>query len=300
MLSFRREELTGFLEDIGAPWVEDPMNEDERFTRVKIRKRLRPFMEEEFGHGTWKAVARAASFLAGAEDALETEARRKFDECTIRRFPHWVSLDGSALQGYLEEWRYRVIRYAFAHADGVPASDLHLKLHEVQRIEQFIMQGAKGARLALRDKIELRWREDCIIFNGLSRVEPQTWQVLDILELPDGGFLIAEERPRSEFKGKSLRPGRVEWVDADKFGTALKVRPLRDGDRLAAIGDTKPRKIPKLLRGNHCHHGQAWIVCDSHEIKFIAGHRIAKSVAVTPATTRVLRLTWVPPEPIVP
>ncbi len=68
LLAFSRQQLRDYLAGLGQAWLEDPMNEDLAFDRVKIRK-LRAALAEA---GLSAArIAAAASHLARARQALE-------------------------------------------------------------------------------------------------------------------------------------------------------------------------------------------------------------------------------------
>jgi tRNA(Ile)-lysidine synthase len=70
-LDIGRSELRAYLAGIGAVWFNDPMNQDERFGRVRIRKLL-PTLEAA-GLPPWR-LRQAAEHLARAREALEVTA----------------------------------------------------------------------------------------------------------------------------------------------------------------------------------------------------------------------------------
>jgi len=69
LLSFGRQELRDYLTLQGQPWLDDPMNQDSAFDRVKIRKARAALAEA--GLSTAR-IAAAASHLSRAREALET------------------------------------------------------------------------------------------------------------------------------------------------------------------------------------------------------------------------------------
>lgn len=73
LLGFSREELRAYLKAQGQAWLDDPMNEDLAFDRVKLRK-ARAALEEAGLSAT--RIAQAAGHLARARESLEmvTEA----------------------------------------------------------------------------------------------------------------------------------------------------------------------------------------------------------------------------------
>ena len=68
LLDMARPELRAYLQARGAAWLEDPMNADSRFARVRIRETL-PLLEAAGVPA--QRIAEAASHLARAREALE-------------------------------------------------------------------------------------------------------------------------------------------------------------------------------------------------------------------------------------
>lgn len=75
LLGWRRDELAAIVRAAGVDPVADPSNADERFDRVRIRRRL-----AETGWLDPAPLARSAAALAEAEDALEWAVERLWQE----------------------------------------------------------------------------------------------------------------------------------------------------------------------------------------------------------------------------
>jgi tRNA(Ile)-lysidine synthase len=73
LLGFRRDDLRAYLKSLRQPWLDDPMNQDPAFDRVKIRKSMVALAKAGL---TAERIAAAASHLARARESLEivTEA----------------------------------------------------------------------------------------------------------------------------------------------------------------------------------------------------------------------------------
>ena len=70
LLGITRETTENFCADSGLePW-HDPMNQDEAYTRVRVRKNLLPALEAELGPGIAEALARTADTLREDEEVL--------------------------------------------------------------------------------------------------------------------------------------------------------------------------------------------------------------------------------------
>lgn len=70
LLDFGREELRGYLEKEGGAWLDDPMNEDPRFSRTHVRA-LMPALEA--AGISQKRIVDASRHLARARRALEAQ-----------------------------------------------------------------------------------------------------------------------------------------------------------------------------------------------------------------------------------
>ena len=91
LLGWRRAELAEIVEAAGLTAVDDPSNRDERFDRVRLRRRL-----EDADWIDPEALARSALALAEAEQALDWAAERLFEERT-RHDGGQLRLDPSGL-----------------------------------------------------------------------------------------------------------------------------------------------------------------------------------------------------------
>ncbi len=107
----------------GVPIWDDPHNDDEAFTRVRIRQQVMPGIERELGPGVSDALARTAVLLREDDAALEQwadevrAAARCIDDEGLR------ALDVEVLAAVPAAVRRRVLR-AEALDSGVPGGDL--------------------------------------------------------------------------------------------------------------------------------------------------------------------------------
>jgi tRNA(Ile)-lysidine synthase len=101
-------------EHLLEPW-NDPHNEDQRFTRAKVRHKILPLLERELGPGISEALARTSRILREDADAL--------DEIADDFISAFDSLDAGELATLPKAVRSRVLR-KLVHAAGVPAGTL--------------------------------------------------------------------------------------------------------------------------------------------------------------------------------
>lgn len=101
----------------------DPHNDDPRFTRSRVRRRVLPVLEEELGPGVAATLARTADQLREDMEALDRIADTAYAATVADRSVRGVDLDVAALETLEPAIRRRVLRLAALEA-GAPAAEL--------------------------------------------------------------------------------------------------------------------------------------------------------------------------------
>ncbi|MGA4994625.1 tRNA lysidine(34) synthetase TilS [Nonomuraea bangladeshensis] len=104
------------------PW-DDPHNDDLRYTRVRVRRRVLPVLEEELGPGVADALARTARMAREDADALDAWADAAYRDCALSDIAGSVTLSVAELERLPDAVRRRVLRRA-AIAAGAPSGAL--------------------------------------------------------------------------------------------------------------------------------------------------------------------------------
>ena len=84
LISIRRAEARAYCMERGLEFYDDPANEDDRFERVAVRKRIVAAIEERWGAGAVHAVAVSAERLSEDAQAVEGLATAVFDQIAHR------------------------------------------------------------------------------------------------------------------------------------------------------------------------------------------------------------------------
>jgi tRNA(Ile)-lysidine synthase len=114
LLGLARADLRGFLENQGVDWHEDPMNQDPRFARVRMRAAWPALEKAGLSAGR---IADASAHLARARASLEAETEgflavhARFEE------PHAL-IDGAALAALPQEIGLRALAAALGRVAG--------------------------------------------------------------------------------------------------------------------------------------------------------------------------------------
>src|SRR4051812_29848828 len=118
LLGLPRAATVACCADLGLdPW-QDPHNSDERYTRVRVRRRVLPVLEEELGPGVAEALARTADQLPEDAAALDAPAA-EWGEEIAEHSEAGIALPVAALESNPAALRQRVIRLAVEGEFGV-------------------------------------------------------------------------------------------------------------------------------------------------------------------------------------
>jgi tRNA(Ile)-lysidine synthase len=117
MLSLTRKVTEQVCSDLALTIWSDPHNVNQEFSRVRVRTRVLPLMEETIGPGIAEALARTASLLRDDADALDEMAEAAISGQDL------ASLDIAFLASLSKAVRTRVIRAAI-YAQGAPRGSI--------------------------------------------------------------------------------------------------------------------------------------------------------------------------------
>lgn len=80
LIESRRSQTRSYCEATGLDFEDDPANDDPRFERAVVRTRLLPTIEDGWGEGAVRAIARSSEHLREDAQALEQLAARLYSE----------------------------------------------------------------------------------------------------------------------------------------------------------------------------------------------------------------------------
>ncbi len=113
----------------GIDFWTDPHNSDDRFTRVRVRTRVLPLLEDELGPGVARTLARTADQLRADTAYLDAVAEVALAQCR--------SSDGVSVERVAElpeAVRTRVLRLAAVEAGSTPSELFHEHVVSLDRL----------------------------------------------------------------------------------------------------------------------------------------------------------------------
>ena len=125
LIEVRRAETRAHCEEVGLAFHDDPANDDPRFERVAVRRRLVAAIEEGWGDGAVRAIASSAARLREDAAALGALAERLYGELA-RATEDGVAFERAPLEAVPRALRRRLLERAVGRvrdrAGGIEAA----------------------------------------------------------------------------------------------------------------------------------------------------------------------------------
>lgn len=116
LLSISREETERACKELGLDYWSDPHNFNSDFTRVRIRREVIPYLEENLDNGISGALVRTASLLREDGQALDQWSEQMASELDLS------NIDCDRLAALPRAIRTRILRLAALHAGATPGT----------------------------------------------------------------------------------------------------------------------------------------------------------------------------------
>ncbi|WP_423247853.1 tRNA lysidine(34) synthetase TilS [Thermus altitudinis] len=225
LLAFRREELRGFLRELGEAWREDPSNQDLSLDRNYLRLRVFPLLLERFPKAR-EALSRFALVREEEDKYLEREARARLLPDTRFFVPAYRVVP---LLGAPAVLRQRALRFLLEALDLRPEARLIALLQEALEGGVATLPGGYTARRKGGTLFLIPPKPSLPLPPGFRRPEPG-----DYLAMPYGrkrlvDFLAEKGVPKEL---KALWPVRAEGKEVVEV---LGLHPPSEEERYMAL-----------------------------------------------------------------
>ena len=307
LLCLERPLIEAYLGERGIPFRRDATNDQDDYTRNRIRRHILPYAEREIAPGCVASMARTAELLSEDEDYLEGQTKVAAESCAEK-----------------ESSGFRVSLRSFRELHpALQKRTLHMLVKELSPGQRDISYVHIGDLLTLFEREGNR--EICLPFGIRGRREYE-WVVLE-RSVPETECLPKERGAETALPWEELVPGAciltegffgrarislfekkeinskdipqnecTKWFDCDRIKKSLVLRTRQSGDYLTiAAGDGGlahkslkdymiARKIPRQERD------RIPVLAEGNHILWLAGYRISEYYKITGNTKRILQV----------
>ena len=304
LLSVSRKEIEEFLTSRGQSWCIDHTNEEDTYTRNKIRHHILGYADKEINDRATEHVAKAAAQMASLRQYLETEVS-KIMEQVVEVSKDGMSVDITELKKYPELLQAQLILTVISKV--IPGrKDIGSK-HVQDILELLEKSGSKKidlpGNLEAVKEYEVLWirRQNICTSEDKTVVKGDTSDLSDEIQelesgksylLKDGSILEISFIDAGDFKGIEENK-YTKYFDYDKINSCLTLRFRQSGDYMTINEQAQKKslkeyfineKVPVSTRSH------IPLIADGNHILWAIGYRISAYYKVTPKTRKIVQM----------
>lgn len=329
VLCLERKEIEGYLRENQIAYCTDSTNEEDTYTRNKIRHHILPYARQEICQGAVAHMSELADILSDTEEYLEEQTRHLY-EALVEVYGDDkaadVSPDGQHRKGcglriqkdkLLSEHPVmvgRVLLYCLEQM--IPHRKDITRQHIADLTELMYKEGSKELSLpcgvkAYKEygilylvKRDAQDREDLLI-TGQDESSHAVYEIKPPMEIQipgSGDFTFTLCEPDSDLyqrifcdKEQNIPENRyTKWFDYDKITTSLLLRTRRQGDYLTIDSSLRTKSVKQYMINEKIpkiQRGSMYLLADGAHVMWIPGYRISQYYKVDESTKRILQVS---------
>ena len=307
LLSCSREEIEAFLLLRGEKWCIDRTNDEDTYTRNKIRHHILAYAEREINEKATEHVAKTAAMMASMREYLEFEVAKMMDRIAqVKSHEIWVDIEG--LKGYPELLQGQ---FLLAVIEKLCQGRKDIGSKHIQDILDLLEKSGRK-RIHLPGRLEVvkeynnLWIKESKSYLNEDKRKESTNETPSIEQekiaeleygkeylLDDGSILELSLINIADFKGIEEKK-YTKYFDYDKINNWLTLRFRQSGDYLT-INDSGQKKtlkeyfinekVPSIIRA------KIPLIAEGNHILWAIGYRISAYYKVTSETKKILQMT---------
>ena len=300
LLCVERKEILAWLEERKLSWCVDSTNEEEQYTRNRIRCSILPCAQTYINERSVSHMTQTAEELSEIEAFLEEETEKAFRLCVRQEetgclvFAQGFGALHAVIQG-------RLLRKCLGLQDGLRDVDRrHIRLlQELMEKRTGSCLDLPGDRVAEK-RYEGLWigRAEPRIKKGITRKAsgPQS-EGICCSSIPGtceaGGFTWVFSLENVEKYELIPEKTYTKWFDYDKIEQCLEIRGRLPGDYLEINREHGTKKLKDYLINEKVparERDELVLLADGNHILWIPGRRISEKYKVTEKTRKILKV----------
>ncbi len=292
MLSFTHKELESILSKAQLEWQLDASNQDNSYTRNRLRNNLIPQLKQEYNNNVAEHLARQAEIFNHADKMLQDRAKLQTKRIALEYSPQKIVLEISPFLKLNSLEQYYVLRQCFRLVSAQDTDFMTVHFEAIQDI--LVADGSK--QIKLPHEVKIRKMYDELHIYTKEELVPDSPAELEI-DADRARAVFGDYR--FSFKYLKIAPKELYTddaavqvlLDADKLHYPFKIRFRKPGDKFIPLGMKQfkrvkeffiDEKVPKYDRD------LVPIIDDGEKLIWIVGHRIDERVRYGETTSRFL------------
>jgi tRNA(Ile)-lysidine synthase len=299
LLAVPKAQLLSYLRELGEPFCTDESNDDTRFTRNRVRRRLIPMLQRDFPEFSVESLGALNVASLELMALLEERLDERWTDLCRRQGRHEAVLDAERLRAAPEALQKAAVLRALAGLSGAASTPALAACHYGELAA--LVRGPVGREASLPGGYFAR-REHGVLYlarrNGPAGWAERVLPVPGAVELPEAALRIV----CTDLGSGAMGPGEaatgadplVAHVQGRGLTRPLVVRPRRPGDRFHPLGLAAPCRLKRFLIAarvpRHERDRMPLVATSGGEIVWVVGLRVSERFRVRTADEPALRL----------
>lgn len=311
LLCLSRQEIEEYLQERGIAYCQDETNDEDAYTRNRIRHHILPYAQKEIATGCVENMNRTGEQLALVEDYLQLQLEGYKSRVLETISTGFLFSADVFLQDH--ELLQRMLVYQCLVALSPGKKDITSR-HVEQVLDLFLAQSGKETVLPfgitgrrefgkvvlerISDETRNQMKKEASREQTRDCSEEVLKKLLTGQEIRFNGYRFCARRFPYEPSAEIPQNKYTKWFDCDKI-ESLVIRSRRPGDFLTIrdkYGSVIHKRVKEYLIGEKVPKSERDflpLICQGQEIIWVVGHRIGESFKVTEQTKTVIELTAV-------
>ncbi len=299
ILFLERKEIEAYLKDREIPWCHDATNEEDHYTRNKIRHHIVAYAEKEICHGASAHIFSAAQIISEAEEYIARQTALAIEQTVV--FSSEQAEQGKIAcihtTSFLEQDSFIQKNIVLTCLQELTVTRKDITATHISDI-QMLFQKQVGKQIRLPYGFEAIKDYESVIIRKRRAEEVQStpqFVELDITKKMKIDCLGTIEFAVFDYQGSQQIEEKTytKCFDYDKIVHCLVFRNRQSGDFLTINKNLQKKtvkqymieeKIAREVRENMP------LLADDHHILWIPGYRISTYYKITEQTKRILQI----------
>ena len=295
LLEFSRQEIISYLKLEKLTWCEDCSNQENEFTRNKLRNIAFPWISENINPRVIEKISEAAPLLQEADEILASSAlmrmrhmlEDKNDEAYILNIPELLKIRSLL--------RFYIYRYLYGQIAGTEQDFYQVNFEVIEEA----LQRPGNRQIHLPHKVYLEKEYDNLKFYKqgiIEQEEPDTPREIPSLRsrFAYDGWRISMKKLKKLPEVRDLFVDKnIAYLDFDKLVWPLIVRHREPGDRFMPFGMKHNKKLKNFfidLKVPVQEREKTLVFTDQEQILWIGNQRIDQRFAIGDETGSILKI----------
>lgn len=299
LLPFSRNEIENWLTANKIEWRLDKSNNQNRFTRNRVRSELVPWLQNNMNHSITDKLLMQSAIFQEADDFFKKHVKKLYKKSVLEETDTHVTVDLFFIKQLTKIEQFYLLRACYSIVSRTEQEFFMHSFNEICRL--FNTEGSKKTHLA-HGVIVLKEYNELTI----TSIDPNN-RSYDTKEL-----IIDEERTHFVFYNwrftlkylKSLpinltttKQIHNAFIDLNKISSPLRLRGRQPGDRFMPLGMSSEKKLKEFFideKVSKFERDSIPILVDKEKIIWVVGYRLDARAGCNEDSHRILHISVEP------